>query len=93
MMEFIRVLEVRVVPPYSLWLRFSDGAQGTVDLTTRLHGQVFGPLLEPAAFAQVTLDENAYTVCWPNGADLAPEYLRDQLVTSSSGRVAERPSP
>ncbi len=93
MMESIRVLEVRVVAPYSLWLRFSDGAQGTVDLATRLHGQVFDPLRDPALFAQGTLDEDGYTVCWPNGADLAPEFLRERLVISSSGRVAERPGP
>jgi len=93
MSEFIRVLEVRAVTPYSLWLRMSDGAEGTVDLSSRLRGEVFEPLKDPDEFAKVTLDENAYTVCWPNGADLAPEYLRAHLVISSSGRVAERPAP
>jgi hypothetical protein len=93
MMTFIHVLEVRAISPYTLWLRFSDGAQGTVDLTQRLWGEVFTPLKDPALFARVALDENAYTVCWPNGADLAPEFLRDRLVTESSGKVAERPTP
>ena len=93
MSEFIRVLEVRAVRPYLLWLRMSDGAEGTVDLSSRLWGEVFEPLKDPVEFAKVTLDEHAYTICWPNGADLAPEYLRDHLEFGSSGRVAERPSP
>ena len=93
MSEFIRVLEVRAVRPHSLWLRMSDGAEGMVDLSSRLWGEVFEPLKDPDEFAKVALDERAYTVCWPNGADIAPEYLRDHLVISSSGRVAERPSP
>jgi hypothetical protein len=91
MMSFIHVLEVHAIHPYTLWLRMSDGAEGTVDLTNTLWGEVFEPLKDPALFAQVTLDTNAYTVCWPNGADLAPEFLRDHLVKGSSGRVAERP--
>jgi len=93
MMEFIRVREVRVVPPYTLWLRMSDGAEGFVDLTQRLHGPVFGPLNDAALFAQVALDDIAYTVCWPNGADLAPEYLREHLSSGTTGRVAEHPAP
>ncbi len=93
MSEFIRVLEVRAIRPHSLWIRMSDGAEGTVDLSSRLRGKVFEPLRDPDEFAKVALDENSYTVCWPNGADLAPEYLRDHLRIDSSGRVAERPSP
>jgi len=90
-MTFIHVREVRVIGPCQLWLRFSDGAIGTVDLASELWGEVFEPLKDPAFFALAALDENAYTVCWPNGADLAPEFLREKL-TGSSGRVAEGPT-
>lgn len=90
-MTFIQVREVRVVGPYRLWLRFSDGAVGTVDLASELWGEVFEPLKDPAFFALAVLDENAYTVCWPNGADFAPEFLRERL-SGHSGQVAERPT-
>lgn len=92
MMTFIHVREVRVVGPSQLWLRFSDGAAGTVDLASELWGEVFEPLTDPAFFALAALDENAYTVCWPNGADFAPEFLRERL-SGHSGQVAERPTP
>ncbi len=92
MMTFIHVREVRVVGPSQLWLRFSDGAAGTVDLIGELWGQAFEPLTDPAFFALAALDENAYTVCWPNRADFAPAFLRERL-SGHSGQVAGRPAP
>jgi hypothetical protein len=34
-------------------------------------------LLDPVLFAQVAIDPVWHTVVWPNGADLAPEFLYD----------------
>jgi len=39
-----RVTGARYVSAYTVWLRFSDGAEGEVDLSTELHGEVFEPL-------------------------------------------------
>jgi hypothetical protein len=60
--------------PFWLFVEFSDGVSGEIDLSTRLFGPMFEPLRDPAFFAAVTLD--AFGVpTWPNGADLAPEPL------------------
>lgn len=72
----LHVLSARVVRPYVLWLRFSDGAEGEVDIGPELEGPVFAPLRDPAAFAEATVDPEFRTVTWPNGADFAPEFLR-----------------
>ena len=37
---------------------------------------VFAPLRDPDEFAKVRLWEEGGTICWPNGADVAPETLR-----------------
>jgi uncharacterized protein YeaC (DUF1315 family) len=36
---------------------------------------MFEPLKKPEVFQQVKVDPELETVVWPNGADLAPEFL------------------
>jgi len=37
------------------------------------HQGVFAALQDPGAFARVTVDSEAGTIVWPNGADLDPD--------------------
>ena len=73
------IVEVRPLEDFCLWLRFRDGACGTLDLRAELWGPVFEPLRDPALFRQARLDPELETVTWPNGADFAPEFLYDRL--------------
>jgi hypothetical protein len=75
----VRVTAVRYLRDYVLWLRFDDGAEGEIDLAGQLIGEVFEPLHDVTLFAAVRLDAEIRTVAWPNGADLAPEFLRELL--------------
>jgi hypothetical protein len=75
----LRVIDAKLVRDFVVWLRFNDGSEGEVDLSTELEGPVFEPLRDPQLFAQVRLDPDLHTLVWPNGADLAPEFLRDQV--------------
>ena len=72
------VLEARYVAGYTIWLRFRDGTAGEVDLASALTGPVFEPLKDVAFFRQFRIDPEFRTLVWPNGADIAPEYLHDQ---------------
>ncbi|HMC26625.1 MAG TPA: DUF2442 domain-containing protein [Verrucomicrobiae bacterium] len=72
-----RITSVEHIRPYSLRLRFDDGLSRTVDLEAILAGEVFGPLRDPAVFAQVRLDPEVHTVVWPSGADFDPATLHD----------------
>ncbi len=72
---FLHVREARPVGDYRVEVAFNDGRQGVADLSSFLKGPVFGPLQDPDLFARLTVDEETQTVVWPNGADLAPEYL------------------
>ena len=69
------VTAVRVIPPYTLEVTFDDGVIRRVDVEPTLTKGIFVPLRDPALFARVTVDDEAGTVVWPNGADLAPEFL------------------
>ena len=85
MTRMLHVLDARVVGPHVLWLRFSDGAEGEVDLRRELNGPVFEPLRDPEVFAGATLDPEFKTVVWQNGADFAPEFLRALLRSRAAG--------
>jgi hypothetical protein len=69
------IVEARHVGGYVVWLRFADGKSGEVDLSEELHGPVFEPLRDLAAFKRFRIDPEFHTLVWPNGADLAPEFL------------------
>jgi hypothetical protein len=82
-----RVAAVRHVREHVLWLRFSDGLEGEVDLADELRGELFEPLRDPATFARVGIEYGA--LAWPNGADWAPEALYDRVgAANGSGRRA-----
>ena len=71
--------DMRHVSGYRLLLRFEDGREGEIDLEAELWGEVFEPLTQKDLFKTVELDRELNTICWPNGADFAPEFLYDSL--------------
>ena len=78
-----KVVEVKPMADYRLWLRFHDGISGIVDLSDELWGPMFEPLRDVGLFAQARLDPELDTVTWPNGADLAPAFLYEQVSRSA----------
>ena len=77
MSPFLHVSSVRVLGGYRLAVRFSDSSERVVDLENELTGEVFEPLRDETLFSHAFVDEETRTVAWPNGADLAPEFLRE----------------
>ena len=78
-MQLYHVLEAQHRGGFVVWLRFHDGIEGEIDLGPELYGPVFEPLRDPAVFSQFTIDPLFHTLVWPNGADLAPEFLHDNV--------------
>jgi hypothetical protein len=70
------VTEVRLLDGYRLHIHFEESLEGIVDLaeTIRFTG-VFAPLQDRAYFAQVHVNPDVGTICWPNGADIDPDVL------------------
>ncbi len=74
----LAVTDCVVVAPFRLRITFNDGQVKEVDFTQhweKLSGPIFRPLRVPAFFAQVALPPDSETIEWPNGADLAAEFL------------------
>lgn len=74
-MDFIpHVIEAEYAKDYVVRIKFNDSVAKMVDLesyTTR--GGVFSVLKDKEFFKKFFVDLN--TLCWPNGADIAPEKL------------------
>ena len=73
-----KITKIRVLDNYRLEILFNDGVKGIVSLADRLFGPVFEPLKDPIFFAKVQVDEFG-AIAWPNGADLAPDAIYEQL--------------
>jgi hypothetical protein len=83
----LHVTDAKYLRDYVIWLRFNDGAEGEIDLTAELEGEVFGPLKDLEQFKKFRADPELDTVVWDNGADLAPEFLRAQIKVSTTQAV------
>ena len=73
-----RVVQADYVRDFIIHLRFADGTEGDVDLRDELYGEIFEPLTDPAFFQQFSVHPEFQTLTWPNGADIAPEFLYEK---------------
>lgn len=79
----LEVTSAEYVEGYKIRVRFNDGAAGIVDLADAFWGPVFEPLKDLGAFRRFGVSEVFHTLCWENGADIAPEYLYEKMIEQS----------
>lgn len=75
---FTYMTQAKYIDDYRVWLSFNDGAAGEVNLEPELSGELFEPLKDQRFFRTFKLE--GHTLAWSNGADFAPEFLREQIV-------------
>lgn len=71
----VEVVEARPLEGLKLWLRFSDGKEGVVDLEGLELPGLLSRLRDPGFFAQVRVDPELGAPVWPGGLDLDPLVL------------------
>ena len=69
----IRVLEVKYLTGYKFWVKLSDNTERIYNMEQDLDGEVYQPLKDINLFKKLRIKHGV--VCWPNGADIAPEHL------------------
>ena len=74
------IIEVKIVKNYTVELVFDDFERGTVDLRKFLGKGIFKGLLDKKKFHQMKVDAELGTICWPNGADIAPDRLYSEVI-------------
>ena len=85
----LHIRAAKYLSGFRLCASFDDGTDGEVNLDGVLKGPVFEPLRDLKMFKKVAVDPELETVVWPNGADLAPEFLKElckeQLLSKRNG--------
>jgi len=71
----LHITDAKYAGDYRVEVSFNDGREGVADLYEALRGSVFEPLKDKSKFSQLRVDKELETISWPNGADLAPEYV------------------
>lgn len=72
----MKVLDIRVLDGYRIWLRFSNEETRVFDFIPLLEKAAFAPLADKAVFADVRIEYGVPT--WNHGeTDISPRYLYD----------------
>lgn len=77
------ITEVTVLRHGVVDLVFADGLKGGVEILSRIQGPVFQRARTEEGFAEVVVDEESGTICWPEGGDLAPDTLYERVRTGA----------
>lgn len=80
------VTELKVLPGHRLKVAFADGLRGVVDMSKDDFSGVFAPLADESYFALATIRDGV--VVWPNGVDIAPDAMYDEVNNRNSGIAA-----
>ena len=75
----LHVKEAKYLHNYLIWLRFNNDVEGEIDLADELEGEIFGPLRDVNKFKSFNVDPILGTIVWESGADLAPEFLYENM--------------
>ena len=81
-----KVVEVRPLEGYRLWLRFDDGTSGTVDMSAELWGPMFEPLKDKTLFAQATIHRSSK----PSHGPTAPTLRRSSSTSKPPNPTLQR---
>lgn len=75
-----RIRTVSVLAGYRLSVTCNDDTSGIVDMSRLVNSAdagIFAALKDPQLFQQVSIELGALT--WPNGADLDPEWVHEEI--------------
>jgi len=81
-----RITDVSARPGYRLWLRYDDGVEGEVDLSTLAGRGVFRAWDAAGAFDRIKLQAHG-AVAWGDAVELCPDALYLQLTGKTAAAL------
>ena len=85
----VRILSARALKDYTIWIRYSDGVEGEVDLSHLVGKGVFSIWEDPNVFQMLQV-ENGRFITWTEGADLCADSLYLDMTGKSPGDIFPR---
>jgi hypothetical protein len=80
MKAFPKLLEVKALPGYRIWVRYDDGREGNVDLSSLRGKGVFKLWEEAGNFEKVYVDAVTGAITWNEQLDICPDSVYLDLV-------------
>jgi hypothetical protein len=77
------ITECRAESNYTLWLKFDDGLEGSVNLGDLVLTESYLAISDEATFARVAIDPISSAPTWTGGIKLDPEALYRDLVNGT----------
>ena len=78
-----KVMQVKAISLYSIWLKFDDNTEGVVDLSHLINKPVFQNWKESEYFKKVYIDSESGAIAWDENIELCPDnmYLKIKGLT------------
>jgi hypothetical protein len=75
----LKITEAKALEQCQVFLAFSDGMNGTLDLSDIAGRGVFKKLTDPNFMRLLYIDRETGTIAWPGGLDLDPVVLYSKI--------------
>lgn len=85
-----RVVEVKPREGFAIWLRYTDGTEGVVDLSDVAGKGVFSAWKDRKVFESVRVGESGAPE-WPGGLDICPDALYMEITGKSLADLTAKP--
>ena len=84
-----RITKVKALSPYKLWLHYSDGESGEVDLSGMKGKGIFKKWDQPGYFQKVFIPKDHSAVAWDDELELCPNSLYLEMIGKNYEEYAE----
>lgn len=89
--SMMRVVEIRALPDYKIWVRYEDGVEGEIDLSSYVGKGVFSAWNDPSFFEGVHVSPHG-SIAWSDDIELCADSIYLELTGKKPEELFPRAS-